>query len=182
MGSQRSDLTLEECVHVANERQRKPNTGIVFCKSQFHVLLPFSFSSKLKIGQLKREERQSHRKETLPPARSPRLSLGLPGWERVARHWFGSGFIVLLWKSPYPARSVCGLLGKKRKDVSKSHIRDYPREFKNGGRFLISSKKDATPPPAFGKGSCNEQMRMDVKGSVSVRWPRRSRLPRSTQG
>lgn len=42
--------SLEGCVHVANERQWKQNTGIVFCKSQIHVLLPFSFSPKLKIG------------------------------------------------------------------------------------------------------------------------------------
>lgn len=42
--------SLEECVCTANERQRKQNTGIVFCKSQIHVLLSFSFSPKLKIG------------------------------------------------------------------------------------------------------------------------------------
>lgn len=106
--------SLEECVHVANERQRKQNTGIVFCKSQIHVLLPFSFSPKLKIGHKKKRKRKA-RATGGPRKCIPHCPLPAPVAPWVgpeARHWFGSGFIfiVLLWKSPYPARSVCGLL------------------------------------------------------------------------
>lgn len=114
---------MEGCVHVANERQRrKQNTGIVFCKSQIHVLVPFFFFSKkrkkLVIKKKKTKKGQSHRRaqEMDPPLPTPCPRGPWAGPE--ARCWSGSGFIVLLWKSPYPAGSVCGLLEKKQLGIT----------------------------------------------------------------
>lgn len=96
---------------MANERTETKHWYLFSVNLKFTFFCLFLFAPKLKIGQLKKEERPEphvgHRKQPLPHCPLP--SLFWLGWGPVARHWFGIGFRVLLWKSPYPARSVCVL-------------------------------------------------------------------------
>ena len=131
---------LEEGIHMANERTETKHWYLFSVNLKFTFFCLFLFAPQLKIGQLKKEERPEpqvgHRKQPLPHCPLP--SLFWLGWGPVARHWFGIGFRVLLWKSPYPARSVCVLLGKKRKKkklVSKTYIWGYLQEFKKIASF-----------------------------------------------
>lgn len=85
---------LEEGIHVANERTETKHWYFFFCKSQNHVLLPFS--SKLKIGQLKKRRKKARatgRTQETDSPHCPLPSLLQPMPPRV-----GSGGQALVWK------------------------------------------------------------------------------------